>query len=49
MNETNELIKQALERLGNLDDSKLISQEEFDKRFGFSDKDLQGFEKVEFE
>lgn len=45
----NELIKETLERLSNLDDSKLISQEEVDKKFGFSDKDLQGFEKVNFE
>lgn len=45
----NELIKEALERLSNLGDSKLISQEEIDKKFGFSEKDLQGFEKVEFE
>lgn len=31
------------------DPSKLISQEEVDEKFGFSNQDLQGFEKVEFE
>lgn len=43
------LLKEALNRLDNLDSDKLISQEAIDKEFGFSDKDLDGFEEVEFE
>lgn len=43
------LLKETLNRLDNLDSDKLISQEAIDKEFGFSDKDLDGFEEVEFE
>lgn len=43
------LINKALNRLDNLDDSKLISQDDFDKKFGLTEKELEGFEEVEFE
>ena len=43
------LIGIADERLSHLDLSKLISQEEFDKRFGITEEDLEGWEEVELE
>jgi PHD/YefM family antitoxin component YafN of YafNO toxin-antitoxin module len=43
------LINKALNRLDDLDDSKLISQDAFDKKFGFTEKDLERYEEVEFE
>ena len=39
----------AEERWSHFDPSKLISQAEIDKEFGFTEKDLEGWEEVEFE
>lgn len=43
------MIDETLKRLEHLNPDELISQDDIDKEFGFSDKDLDGFEKVEFE
>ena len=49
MDEVNDarLLMAATERLGKYDPVKLISEEDFDKKYGFSAKDLEGFEEVE--
>lgn len=43
------LLAIAEERWKNFDRSKLISQEEFDKMFGITEKDLEGWEEIELE
>ena len=43
------LLSESINRLNNLDVSKLIPQDSVDERFGFTDDDLEGFEEVEFE
>ena len=39
----------AGERLNHIDRSRLVSEEEFDKRFGFTEEDLKGWEDIELE
>lgn len=39
----------AQERLAHFDPAKLIDGEKFDKMFGITPEDLEGFEEVEFE
>ncbi len=39
----------ATERMSHYDPATLVSQEDIDKRFGITDKDLEGFEQVELE
>ena len=39
----------ADERLRHFDPSKLLTQEEFDKLFGITEEDLEGWEEVEIE
>lgn len=39
----------AVKRLENTDSNHLISQDEIDKKFGITDKDLDGYNEVEFE
>ena len=43
------LLAIAEERWKEFDSSKLISQEEFDKMFGITEKDLEGWEEIELE
>ncbi|MBR1439401.1 MAG: hypothetical protein IJ587_12795 [Synergistaceae bacterium] len=43
------LIGIARERMKHFDRSRLVSQEEFDKRFGITEKDLEGWEEIELE
>ena len=43
------LVGIAKERMRHFDPSRLISQEEFDRRFGITEKDLEGWEKIELE
>ena len=43
------LLTLALERLKNYDPSKLISEEEFDRMFGITEEDLEGYEDVELD
>lgn len=44
-----ELLALAEERMAHYDPSKLISKEEIDREFGFTEEDLKGWEEVEFE
>lgn len=39
----------AVKRLENTDSNHLISQDEIDKKFGITDKNLDGYNEVEFE
>ncbi|MBR0151108.1 MAG: hypothetical protein IJP89_07085 [Synergistaceae bacterium] len=39
----------AEERFNHIDRSRLISAKEFDKRFGFTEEDLEGWEDIELE
>ena len=39
----------ATERMSHFDPTTLVSQEDIDKRFGITDKELEGFEQVELE
>lgn len=39
----------ASKRLENADLKHLVSQDEIDKKFGITDKELEGYEEVEFE
>ena len=39
----------ATERMSHFDPTTLVSQEDIDKQFGITDKDLEGFEQVELE
>lgn len=43
------LLAVAEDRMKNFDRSRLISQEEFDRRFGITEKDLEGWEDIELE
>ena len=43
------LIGIARERMKHFDRSRLVSQEEFDRRFGITEKDLEGWEEIELE
>ena len=43
------LIGIARERMKHFDRSRLVSQEEFDRRFGITEKDLEGWEDIELE
>ena len=43
------LMAVAGERLNHIDRSRLISQEEFDRRFGITEEDLKGWEDIELE
>ena len=43
------LVGIAKERMSHFDPSRLISQEEFDRRFGITEKDLEGWEDIELE
>ena len=43
------LLALAIQRMRNFDRSKLISQEEFDKMFGITEEDLEGWEDIELE
>lgn len=50
-NEENDttLLYESVTRLKNLDPDKLVTEETLDKELGFTDADLQDFEKGEFE
>ena len=43
------LIGIARERMKHFDRSRLVSQEEFDRRFGITEDDIKGWEEVELE
>ena len=43
------LLALAMERMERYDPSTTISQEDFDRRFGITEEDLKGYEKVELE
>lgn len=43
------LLVMAQERLERYDPAAVISQEEIDREFGFTEADLEGFEEVEFD
>lgn len=39
----------AIERISNMDQSRLISEEQHKKKYGITDEQLKGYEEVEFE
>ena len=43
------LMAEARSRMDNFNADKLISREEFDRRFGITEDDIEGFEGVDFE
>ena len=51
MDEVNDarLLAIAAERFANYDPSKVITEEEMDRRLGITEADLEGYEEVELE